>query len=96
MEGGKVFTLSVWRGSLQAISEALRAHPAGVWGTHALPGQDGAVHPAAQAGLLMPCHHAGDQPVIPTSSDHGREEAGDSGPESFMALPLQGSRRGRV
>lgn len=42
------------------------------------------------------CHHAGDQPVIPTSSDHGREKAGDSSPESFMVLPLQGSRRGRV
>lgn len=52
---GKFLTLSVWHGSLQAISEALRAHPAGVWDTHALPGQGGAVHPAAQAGLLMPC-----------------------------------------
>lgn len=55
VEGGEVFTLSVWGGSLQAISEALGAHPAGVWGTHALPGQGGTVDPAAQAGLLMPC-----------------------------------------
>lgn len=51
--GWGAFILSIWGGSLEAVSEALRGRLTGIWGIHALPDLGGEVHPAAQAGLLM-------------------------------------------